>query len=164
MIFGGLTRRSYGLIERVLNPVGLSPSWCKGCRGPLCAVSHRWFSRVPDGLADPLWALGAAATPPGQRAQPQAALDAAAAATLRPGDQDRAASAPGGREAPRGVRHLHGHRTRASATGLADQHGLRGADQPDHPLAYGGGGTAGQHAMQGRRRLASAAELVSRVL
>ena len=36
--------------------------------GPqLCpAVSHGWFSGVSDSLADPLWALGAAAPPPGQ--------------------------------------------------------------------------------------------------
>ena len=32
------------------------------------AVSHRWLSRVSDGLADALWALGAAATPPGHKA------------------------------------------------------------------------------------------------
>ena len=48
------------------------------------AVSHRWLSRVSDGLADPLWALGAAATPPGHRAPPQAALDATATAARTP--------------------------------------------------------------------------------
>ena len=42
------------------------------------AVSHRWLPGVSDGLADPLWAVGAAATPPGHRPRAQAALDAAA--------------------------------------------------------------------------------------
>src|SRR6266478_1878072 len=76
-------------------------------------VSHRWFSGVSDGLADPRWAVGAATAPAGARPGTQAALDAAAPAPLRAGGQDRAAPAPGGRDAPRGVRHPHGHRTRA---------------------------------------------------
>src|SRR5262249_27133354 len=45
-------------------------------------VSHGWLSRVHDGLGDPLWVLGAAATPPGARPYPQAALDAAAPTAL----------------------------------------------------------------------------------
>jgi hypothetical protein len=32
---------------------------------------------------------------------------------------------------------------------LADQYGIRGAAQPDHPPACGGSGTASQHALQG---------------
>ena len=79
---------------------GDGPTRCPPGRagvGPrLCpAVSHRWLSGVYDGLADPLWALGAAATPPGQRPGAQAALDAPAAVALRAGGQDRAPPAPG---------------------------------------------------------------------
>src|SRR5882762_4661481 len=53
------------------------------------AVSDRWLSRVHDGVADALWALGAAPTTPRRRPHAHAALDTAAAAALCAGDQDR---------------------------------------------------------------------------
>ena len=109
------------------------------------------FQGVSDGLADPLWALGAAAAPPGHRPYAQAALDAAAAAALCAGGQDRAAPAPGRRAAPRGVRHAGSRQSCAGPTGLADQHGLRGADQPHHPSACGRGRATGQHAGEGAK-------------
>src|SRR5260370_25894184 len=61
------------------------------------AVPHRWVQGVSDSLADPLWVLGAAVTPPGQRATPQAALDATAPTPLCASDQDRAAAPSGPR-------------------------------------------------------------------
>src|SRR5689334_10982441 len=64
---------------------------------------NRRIQGVSDGLADPLWALGAAVTPPKQRPSAQAALHAAAA--LRAGGQDRAPATPGSGETPYGVRH-----------------------------------------------------------
>src|SRR5712691_7864636 len=67
------------------------------------AVSDRWLSGVSDSLADPLWAVGTAPTTPKQRPHAQAALDAPAWSALRAGGQDRAAPAPGRRDAPRGV-------------------------------------------------------------
>src|SRR5262249_43536688 len=66
-------------------------------------VSHRRLQRVYDGAADPLWAVGAACTSSGYWTSSQAALDAAPAVALCAGGQDRAASAPGRRAAPRGV-------------------------------------------------------------
>src|SRR5712691_7352573 len=45
-------------------------------------------SGVCDGLAHPLWPMGATASSPGQRANPQATLDATATAPLHPGGQD----------------------------------------------------------------------------
>src|SRR5262249_37116347 len=123
----------------------------------LCpAVSHGWFSGVPDGVADPLWAVGAAVTPPGQRTTPQAALDAPAAVALRPGGQDCTPAAPGAGAAPRGIWLPGNHQCRVGSPGLPDQHRVHRAPQPDHPPARGGGGTAGQHALQGRSGLAAA--------
>src|SRR5262249_31735570 len=56
----------------------------------------------------------------------------------------------GGTGGPRGVR-------------LADQHGVRGAHQPEHPPACRRGRATGQHALQGRRRVAAAAGVVSKL-
>src|SRR2546427_5866944 len=57
--------------------------------------------------------LGAAATAPGHRPCPEAALDAAATAPLCAGDQDRAQTASGPCEPPRGVRDPGGRRARS---------------------------------------------------
>ena len=51
------------------------------------------------------------------KARAQAALDATAAAALCAGGQDRAAPAPGRREAPRGVRHAGGRQAGAGPCG-----------------------------------------------
>src|SRR5262249_23670203 len=127
-------------------------------------VSDGRVSGVSDRLTDPLWALGAAATPPGQRAIPQAALAAPPPTPLCASGEDRAAPAPGAREAPRGVRHAGGGPTGARGVRLADQHGLRRAAQSDHPPACGGDRTAGPHAVQGRGWGAAAIGAVSDLL
>src|SRR5262249_27158597 len=99
--------------------------------GPrLCAaVSHRWLSGVSDGVADALWAVGAATTSAGARPGTPAALEAAAAAPLRAGAQDRAPTAAGPRKPPRGVRGPGGRRAGAVGLWLADPDSLRGAAQ-----------------------------------
>src|SRR5262245_38763919 len=86
------------------------------------AVSHGWLSRVHDGLADPLWVLGAAATPPGHRPRTEAALDTAATVALRAGGQDRAPAAPGAGAAPCGVRLPGDRQCRVGSPRLPDQH------------------------------------------
>ena len=115
-------------------------------------IPDRWLQRVHDGLADALWPLGPVIAPPGHRASPKprwiplpGLLYAQVIKTVR-------RRAPGARDAPRGVRHAGGGPAGAGSVRLADQHGLRRAAQPDHPPACGGGGTAGQHALQGRGR------------
>src|SRR2546430_17167744 len=85
------------------------------------AVSDGRVSGVSNRLTDPLWALGAVATPPGQRAIPQAALAAPPPAPLCASGKDGAAPAPGARDAPRGVRHAGGGPTGARGGGLADE-------------------------------------------
>ena len=101
--------------------------------------------------------LAAAATAPGHRPQTEAALDAAAAAALRAGGEDHAAASPGPGESSRGVWHAGGRPSRAGAAWLAYQYRLSGAPQPHHPAAYRRGRATGQHAVQGRRRVAAAA-------
>src|SRR5207244_11117505 len=128
------------------------------------AVSDRWLSGVYDRLADPLWAVGAARTPARTRPGAETALDAPARAALCAGGQDRAAPAVGGRDAPRGVWLPGGRQSRPGPTRVAHQHGLRGADQPYHPSACRRGRATGQHAVQGRRRVAAAVGLVSGLL
>ena len=82
--------RTLAMAQRVVHQV------VAGVGARLCAaVSDRRLQGVHDGVADPLRPVGAAATPPGHRPRAQAALDAAAAAALCAGDQDRAAPAPG---------------------------------------------------------------------
>ena len=72
----------------------------------LCAtLPDRRLQGVRHSAPHPLRPVGAAVPPPGQRATPQAALDAAAAVTVCPGGQDRAAPAVGRRLAPCSVRH-----------------------------------------------------------
>src|SRR5262249_9104020 len=110
-------------------------------------ASDRWLARVHDGPADPLWVLGAAATPPGQRACAEAALDACATPTLCPGRQDGAAPAPGAGAAPCGVWLPGGRQCRVGSPWLSDQHSLRGAPQPDHSPAYRCGRATGEHAV-----------------
>src|SRR5262249_38067545 len=69
----------------------LRPPCRAGVGARLCpALCDRWLARVPDGLADALWALGAAASALGPRASAQAALDAPTAVALCAGGQDRA--------------------------------------------------------------------------
>src|SRR5262249_4014118 len=136
-----------------------------GVSARLCStVSHGWLSRVSDGLADPLWAVGAATAPAGARSSAQAALDATTPPALCAGGQDRAAPAPGWCHAPRGVRHLGCCRAGTGAVRLAHQYRLCRAPHPDHPSAGGGGGTGGLPVVQGRGRRTPAAGLVSRVL
>src|SRR6266581_7641629 len=96
--------------QRRRSHLGHGPTFCpprRAALGPRLrpTLSHGWLSSVPDGLADPLWVLGAAATSPGQRACAEAALDAYAAAALCPGRQDGAAPAPSAGASPRGVWH-----------------------------------------------------------
>ena len=83
------------------------------------------------------------------------------AAALCASGQDRAAPASGRRAAPRGVWLPGGRQSYAGPAGLAHQHRLRGADQPHHPAACRRGRATGQHAVQGRRRVAAAVGLVS---
>src|SRR5712691_406339 len=143
--------RTLAMAQRVVHQVAqvLAPDVCP-------AVSHRWVSGVSDGLADPLWAVGPAASSASQRAKPEAALDAAAAAALRASGEDGTASAPGRRAAPCGVWLPGGHQSRAGPPGVADQYRLCGAAQPHHPAACRRGRAPGQHAVQGRRRVAAA--------
>src|SRR5439155_3065281 len=119
-------------------------------------VSHGWLAGIHDGAADALWAVGAARTPARTRPGAETALDAPARAALCAGGQDRAAPAVGGRDAPRGVWLPGGRQSRPGPTRVAHQHGLRGADQPHHPSACRRGRATGQHAVQGRRRVAAA--------
>src|SRR5919199_4139158 len=119
-------------------------------------TTHRWVSGVSDGLADPLWAVGAAASSSSQRAKPEAPLDAAAAAALCTSGEDGTASAPGPREPPRGVRDPGGCRAGAGGLWLADPDSVCGAAQPHPPAACRRGRATGQHAVQGRRRVAAA--------
>src|SRR5262249_43547064 len=72
------------------------------------------------------------------------------------GDQDRAPTASGPCEPPRGVRHPGGRRAGAVSLWLADQYRIRGTDQPHHPAACRCGRATGQHAVQGRGRIATA--------
>src|SRR5437016_3375217 len=124
--------------------------------GPgLCStVSHRWVPGVSDGLADPLWAVGAATTAPGYRPRTEAAVAATAAAALRAGGQDGATPTPGRRAAPRGVWLPGGRQARAGPPGVADQYRLCGAAQPQHPPAWRRRPAAGQQGLEGRRRVA----------
>src|SRR5262249_8397174 len=85
-------------------------------------VLNGWLQGVYDGAADALWTVDAPATPPGPRSCAEAALDAAAAAPVCPGSEDRAAPTPGAGAASRGLRHPGGHRAGARSPGLADQH------------------------------------------
>src|SRR5712691_4854596 len=82
------------------------------------------LSGVHHGVADALWAVGAACAPPGHRASPEAALDATAPAPLCASGQDRAAPASGTGAPPRGVRHPGGGPAGLSGLRLADQHGV----------------------------------------
>src|SRR5262249_9589618 len=91
-------------------------------------------------------------------------LAAPTAAALRAGGQDRTAPTPGAGEPPRGVWLPGGRRAPPGPTGLAHQHGLRGADQLHHPAACGRGRATGQHPVQGRRWLAAAVGCVSLLL
>src|SRR2546428_235783 len=77
--------RTLAMAQRVVHQVAqvLAPDLCP-------AVSHRWVQGVSDGLADPLWILGAITAPAGARPSAQAALDAAPAAALGASVQDRA--------------------------------------------------------------------------
>ena len=59
-------------------------------------------------------------------------------------------------QSSRGVWHAGGHQCRAGSAWLAHQHRLRGAAQPQHPPACRRGRATGQHAVQGRRRVAAA--------
>src|SRR5262249_21668369 len=145
-------------------PTG-GPSGGAGVRPRLRSlVSHRWVSRVYDGRADPLWALGPATTPPGQRAIPQAALAAPAWAALCASHQDHTPPAAGSRQAPDGVRDTGGRQAASGARGLAEQYVVRGAHQSDHSPACRCRWAADQHAVQGRGGLTPAARLVSGVL
>jgi hypothetical protein len=90
---------------------------------------------------------GTAATPPRPRAKPQAAVAAAAPVPLRPGGQDRTPATPYAGAPPRGVWHLGGRPTAVSGVRLADQYGIRGAPQPGHSPACGGGRPTGKHAV-----------------
>src|SRR5215470_18245408 len=65
-------------------------------------LPDRRLQRVRDGAADTLRPVGPASAPTGTRPCAAAALDAAAPAALRAGDQDRAQTASGPREPPRG--------------------------------------------------------------
>src|SRR5262249_57707485 len=134
-------------------------------RGPrLCpAVFDRWLSGVLDGVGDPLWALGPAATAPGHRACAEAALDATAAAPLCPGRQDGPAPAPGAGAAPRGVWDPGDRQCGVGSPGLPDPDRLRRAAQPRPPPACGGGWTAGQHTLQTRSRPPPPTALLSRL-
>src|SRR5262249_15867907 len=99
------------------------PSRRAGLGPRLCPpVPHRWFSRVPDGLADPLWAVDAAGTPPGRRATPPAALAAPAWAAVGTCGQDGAAAAPGAGESSGGGWHPGGRPGRLGQAWLADEH------------------------------------------
>ena len=143
--------RTRAMAQRVIHHVAqvLAPDLCP-------AVAHRWLSRVHDGLADPLWTLGATAPAPDQRSPAQAALGATAPAALCAGGEDGAASASGGRQAPRGVWLSGDRQSPPGPPGLAHQHELCGAHQSEHPPACRCGRATSQHAVQGRRRVAAA--------
>jgi hypothetical protein len=68
----------------------------------------------------------------------ETALDAAPTVALCASSEDRAA-ASGSRVAPSRVRHTRGGPAGARGVRLADQHIVRGADQPHHPAACGRG-------------------------
>src|SRR5215471_3549265 len=110
-------------------------------------VAHRWLPRIPDGLADPLWALGAARAPPRQRPHAEAALEAATPTAVCPGGQDGAPAALGAGEPSGGVWPPGGRQCRVGSPWLPDQYRFHRAAEPHHPAACGSGGTAGQHAV-----------------
>ena len=99
-----------------------------------------------------------------QRPRAQAALDAAARSCSMRKWSRPCGAVVWSREAPRRVWHAGGGPAGAGGRWLAHQHGVRGADQPHHPPACGGGRTTGHHAVQGRGRLAAAARRVPRLL
>src|SRR5262249_33843202 len=101
---------------------------------------------------------------PGHRASAQATLDAPAPPALCPGDQDCAAPAPRPRPSPCGLRNPRGGAAGAGGLWVADQHRLCGTSEPHHPSACGGDRPARLHAVQGRRRPAPTAGLVSLLL
>ena len=126
---------------------------------------------LTDGFREYLTALlthyGQWVQPPRRQAtrpSAQAALDAAAAAALCASGQDRTPPAPGATCSTawclarwRPSMHV------LAPPGLADQHRLCGAAQPHHPPACGRGRATGQHAVQGRRRVAAATGAIPRL-
>jgi hypothetical protein len=121
------------------------------------------FKGVPHGVARPLRPLGPAATPPGHRSLPEAALAATAWAARRAGDQDRTAPAPGTRDTPCGVRHARSGQRRVGSMRRAEQYRVCGTPQPHHPPARGGRWAAREPPLQGRGRGPPPAGLVPRV-
>ena len=113
------------------------------------------------GAGEPLGPLGASAAPAGPRPGAQAPLDAAARVALGTGHQDHAPTAAGPWASPRRVWRPRGSPAGAGDLRLAEQHGVWGAHQPDHPAAWRGGGAACQDAVQGRGWRAAAVEAVS---
>jgi len=111
--------RTLAMAQRVVHQVVqvLAP----GCVPP---VSDGRIQGVYHRVTDALWPVGPATTPPSRWPGAATALDAAAAAALCTGGQDRAAPAPGRRAAPHRLRHPRCHPAGARGARLADQHGL----------------------------------------
>jgi hypothetical protein len=121
------------------------------------------FREYLTALLHPLWAVGAATSTASQRAAAQAALDAPTTVALCAGGQDHAASARGRRHALRGLRHARGRQAGAGAAGLADQHVVCGACEPQYPPPCGGHRSPGEYAMQRGGGLTAAAGAVPRL-
>src|SRR5262249_54279464 len=128
------------------------------------AVCDGWLQGLHDGVADTFWLLETAGAPSAHRPSAQTAVDALATIALCAGHQNHAPAAPRADAPSGGLRHAGGGPARAGAPWLADQHELCGAAQPRPPSACGRRGASGEHALQGRGRLAPTPGLVPHVL
>ena len=123
-------------------------------------MPHRWLQGGDDGPPDALGTVGPAAAPAGPRPRAPAARAAPPAVAGCPGQQDRAAPAPGTGAAPRGIWHPGGRPTGVSGVRLADQYSVHGAREPVEAPACGGGGAPGDDAGPRRTRRTPAAGMV----
>src|SRR5205807_334303 len=87
-----------------------------------------------------------------------------ARAALRAGDQDHTAKTLGAAQPSCRVRDAGGGRAGAGNLRLADPYGVYRAHEPIDSPACGGGGTAGEHAVQRRGQSTTTAGIVPRLL
>jgi hypothetical protein len=92
-----------------------------GCVPLFLTDGFKAYTTAPPSARRP---VDPACAPPGPRATPQAALDAATTAARRPGGQNHTTAPPGARAPSRGVRDHRGRSTGLSGVGLAEQHGV----------------------------------------
>src|SRR5712691_10027711 len=139
---------------------------CGASGGPalslrVCArLVERWLQGLSARHCGPFWLLGSPGAPPRQRPVAEATLEAAAWAAVCPRHQAVPASAPGGGETPRGVRHAGGHRAGLIGVWMDNQYVLCGAAESGYPAARGGGRASCEHAVSGRERFTAATRVV----